>query len=69
MDLTIREFTTQIVNVINSSALPMEVKRLVLKDIYDKVEKSANEVVTKAIQERNERIKNEHESIKEGEAE
>lgn len=63
MDLAIREFTTQIVNYINSSALPIEIKRLIIKDIYNQVEIKANEIVMQAIQERNEKINKSNEEI------
>ena len=66
MDLAIREFTAKIVNEINSANLPIEVKRLVLKDIYDKVEKTADSIVMKAVQDRNEKSNNEAKEETEG---
>jgi len=59
MDLAIREFTAKIVSEINACNLPIEVKRLILKDIYDKVERTADDVVMRAVQERNEHLNKE----------
>lgn len=63
MDLAIRELTTRIVNELNSSALPIEMKRLIIKDIYNQIEIRANEVVMRAIQERNEKINKANEEV------
>ena len=65
MDLAIREFTSQLVAEINRANLPIEVKRLVVMDIYNKLEKAADTAVTQAVQERQERLKKEIEKAKE----
>ena len=56
MDLAIREFTEKLISEINATALPIEVKRLVLKDIYYQVEKTADKFVMQAVLERNEQL-------------
>lgn len=45
MDLEIRQFTNAIINFINQSPLPMEVKRLALKDILAQVEDETNKLL------------------------
>lgn len=61
MNLQIREFEQNIINFINQSPLPIEVKRLVMKDIFYQVDKMADEAINQEIQ----RIKMEQESQKE----
>lgn len=65
MDLAIREFTAQLVAEINRANLPLEVKRLAVLDIYNKIEKAADTAIAQAMQERQERIKKETEKAKE----
>lgn len=45
MDLEIRQFSNYIINIINSYNLPIEVKRLVLHSITDKIELEADRVI------------------------
>lgn len=59
MDLTIKEFTERILGVINSTVLPIEVKRLVIKDIYYQVERTAEKVIMQELLKRNEQLKTE----------
>ena len=65
MDLEIRRLTENIINVLNESQIPIEVKRFVVKDIYLMVEARAEEIIK---QERAEEKKAEAEKSK-GEAE
>ena len=44
-NLEIREFSQAIINFVNQSTLPMEVKRIVLKDILSQVEAETNKVL------------------------
>ena len=53
MDLAIREFASKIVNEINNNPLPIEVKRLVIKDIYAQIEKIADGVIMQTVSQRN----------------
>lgn len=57
MDLAIKDFTERILGEINSTALPIEVKRLVIKDIYYQVERTAEKVIMQQLLERNEQLK------------
>lgn len=59
MDLVIREFTDKLIREINATALPIEVKKLVLKDIYCQVEKTADKIIQQEIAERNNQINKE----------
>lgn len=43
MDLEIRRFEEELVECINRSELPIEVRRLVVQEICNKVSKAANE--------------------------
>lgn len=45
-NLEIRQFSIAITNFINQNQLPMEVKRLVLKDILNQVETETNKMIT-----------------------
>ena len=45
MNLQIREFEQDIIGYINQSPLPIEVKRLIIKDIFYQVSKTADEAV------------------------
>jgi len=51
MDLQIKQFQLGLVEYINQSTLPIEVKRLVIKDILLQVEKASNELLSKLIKE------------------
>lgn len=57
MDLAIREFTEHLISEINMATLPIEVKRLVLKDICSQVEKTADKIIMQAVLDRNEQLK------------
>lgn len=61
MDLEIREFSNSIINYINDTPLPIEVKRLVLRDICGKMDVAADGVIKGQIAER-ERAEKEKES-------
>ena len=50
-DLKIRLFKNDIINYINSVDLPMEVKRLVLVDIYNQVSTQAETVIKAQLEE------------------
>ena len=52
MDLEIREFSQAIVNFINKSPLPAEIKRLALRDICTKLEAAADGEIQRQIAER-----------------
>ena len=53
-NLEIREFSQAIINFVNQSTLPMEVKRLALKDILAQVEEETTKVLTEEIRYREE---------------
>lgn len=53
MNLKIREFKQSIINFVNASDLPVEVKFLVLADISNQTGIMANEQIKKEIAERN----------------
>ena len=53
MDLEIREFKNAIVQFVNKSELPMEVKRLCLKEILDEVNILSDETIKAQIVLRN----------------
>lgn len=48
----IRQFSNELVGVINNSPLPIEVKRLVLKDILQQTSDEANKVILAQIKEK-----------------
>lgn len=48
--LQIREFSQSIINFVNTSQLPIEVKRLALKDILSQVEEETNKVLQSELQ-------------------
>lgn len=50
MNLAIREFEQTIINFINQSPIPIETKRLVIKDIFYQIEKASDEVIKQEIQ-------------------
>ena len=45
MDCQIRDFEDEIIGVINTSNLPMEVKRLAIVEILHKVEAESNKII------------------------
>ena len=49
-NLQIREFSQSIINFVNASQLPIEVKRLALKDILSQVEAETNKVLQSELQ-------------------
>lgn len=51
MDLQIKQFQFGLIDYINKSTLPLEVKRLVMKDILLQVEKASNELINQLIKE------------------
>ena len=64
-NLEIREFSQAIINFVNQSTLPMEVKRLVLKDIMAQIETETNKVLTEEIRYREETHREADETEKE----
>ena len=54
MNLKIKEFQQAIVNFINESDLPIEVKRLSLSEIMHKLESAADAVIAQELKEREE---------------
>ena len=63
--LQIREFSQSIINFVNASQLPIEVKRLALKDILSQVEAETNKVLTEEIRDREEKQGEKDEAKKE----
>lgn len=57
-NLEIREFSQAIINFVNSSPLPVELKRLVFADILHQLDSAANTILKNEIAER-ERLENE----------
>lgn len=53
-NLEIREFSQAIINFVNQSTLPMEVKRLALKDIMTQIETETTKVLREEIRDREE---------------
>lgn len=62
MDLKIREFRENLIKYINSAELPIEIKRLVVKEIYGEIDDCANDIINSQIEARKEQ-----EEKKEGE--
>lgn len=54
MDLKIREFKLTLENYISGCDLPPEIKRMVLKEIYESADRSASEAIAAEIKEREE---------------
>lgn len=52
MDLQIREFSQAIINFINASTLPMEVKRLCLAEIMEQVNRESDACINAQLSER-----------------
>ncbi len=55
MDLEIREFREGLIIFINRFELPMEIKRLVVKEVYGDIEDAANGVIKEQAKSRNQR--------------
>ena len=51
-NLEIREFSQAIINFVNGSQLPIEVKRLALADILRQVDSAASEIIRSEIADR-----------------
>ena len=64
-NLEIREFSQAIINFVNSSTIPMEVKRIALNDILAQVEEEANKVLTEELKAREEAQREADEAKKE----
>lgn len=64
-NLEIREFSQAIINFVNQSTLPIEVKRLALKDILAQVEEETTKVLTEEIRYREEAQREADETEKE----
>lgn len=60
MNIEIRSFQDDITNYINQSQIPLEVKRLVIRDIYIQLERVCNDVISQ------ERLMKEQENLQEG---
>ena len=56
-NLEIREFSQAIINFVNGSALPVEVKRLALSDIMHQLDSAANTAIQGEIVERDRKEK------------
>ena len=52
MDLQIREFEQSLINFINQVNISIEIKRLVVKDVYTQLEKESDKVVVKLAQDK-----------------
>lgn len=55
MDLEIREFREGLIIFINRFELPMEIKRLVVKEVYGDIDDAANGVIKKQAELRNQK--------------
>lgn len=51
MDLQIRQFQMGLIEYINQSTLPMEIKRLVMKDVLLQVEKASDDLIKQLLKE------------------
>lgn len=51
-NLEIREFSQAIINFVNDSPLPIEVKRLTLVEIVHQIDSAANSILQREISER-----------------
>lgn len=52
MNLKIREFELSLEKYIESADIPAEVKRLILKEIHDRISAEANAAISKELDER-----------------
>ncbi len=55
MDLEIREFREGLIIFINKYELPMEIKRLVVKEVYGDIDDAANGVIKEQAKSRNQK--------------
>ena len=62
MNLKIRELKVTIENYLRGIDLPPEVKRMVLKEIYENAEMSANQAIAAELKERDESMTEKHEN-------
>ena len=51
MDLVVRRFQQNIINFINQTDLPIEIKRLCLGEIYRQLEETSNQEINRQLQE------------------
>lgn len=56
MNLKTRELSNGLIRQINQSDVPIEVKRLIVKDIMSQLEKEANEVIAAELSVKNEKL-------------
>ena len=49
LNLIIRRFEQKLINCINDEPLPIELKRLVLKDILEQVESESNKAINREL--------------------
>lgn len=59
MNIKIRELKVSIIKHMQGIDLPIEVKRLVLKDIYDDISREADAAIRKELEERDSEGENE----------
>ena len=50
MDYIIRKFKADLINMINESMLPIEVKRMVLSEVEEEARKKADEIVAEQLE-------------------
>ena len=50
MNYAIREFEDNLIDFINKSDIPIEAKRLVIKDVFRQVERTAQNVINQELQ-------------------
>ena len=50
MDYIIRKFKADLINMINESILPIEVKRMVLSEVEEEARKKADEIVAEQLE-------------------
>ena len=50
MDYLIRKFKADLINMINESILPIEVKRMVLSEVEEEARKKADEIVAEQLE-------------------
>ena len=56
MDYIIRKFKADLINMINESILPIEVKRMVLSEVEEEARKKADEIVAEQLEKINTEI-------------
>lgn len=61
-NLEIREFSQAIINFVNSSQLPVEVKRLAMADILHQIDSAASTILQNEIAERDRLAKEEQDN-------